>query len=128
MKQVWIDRVRGTHTNNWGAGRPVSHYYDYSIHIVDEGGEMTAENRVHTVSGRDYRDRQSEEMAMAEADKLAGLIDAEVKRAWDEGQINWRIAMFVPITAATREEAEQKFRDLFNINHSGARVHVEEGA
>lgn len=134
LKTVIIDRRLRHTTNNWSAGRGPRSYYDYSVHVLTDlkqGYQMGTKTLLQTFPGNDNSDRvvlgQAEEFAA----KIAAIGDANgplpIKQAWEEGVIHYTVTATVSIDAASPEEAEKHFRDLFNINNPAVRVRVEEG-
>ena len=131
MKIVMIDRRRRVAVNNWTAGRPERSYYDYSVHVLDEGQQMTPETMLQLFYGNDHRDSVVLGQAQAYAEKIAAIGDTNgalaIKKAWEEGVIHFNVHAIVSIDAASPEEAEKRFRELFNITHPAVRIRAEEG-
>jgi hypothetical protein len=128
---VWIDRRLKSVTNNWSAGRPQRSYYDYGVHVLKGDQQMSAETLLQIFYGNDHRDSVVLAQAQEYATKIAAIGDANgplpIKQAWEEGVIHFLVTATVAIDAATPEEAEERFRYLYNIRNSGVRVRVEEG-
>jgi hypothetical protein len=129
MKTVWIDRRRKNVANNWSGGHPQRSYYDYHVHVLGEGEEMSPQSLLQIFYGNDHRDSVVLARAEEHAAKIAAIGDKPlaIKKAWEEGVIHFTVTAAVGIDAATPEEAEKRFRELFNINHPSVRVRAEEG-
>jgi hypothetical protein len=128
-KTIWIDRVALPSKMGFGlVSRRDDIKYDYSVHAVEDGEEIGDDNVVQTfpeqLSGG-YGYHSAEELAK----RLSKLWEAPVKMAWLEGRIWYRVSMFIPVVAASREEAQDMVYEAMrtNVLCERSRFHTEEG-
>lgn len=117
MKQVVISRY-GRKGANGDRAPSLTPYFDYAVHVVDEDETPSGSNEVHEIRGYDYFNSHVSDLAKVEqeavvyATRLARAVsDGKIRKAWEEGRINYAVTLTIPICAASEDEARKMIFD-----------------